>query len=89
MIVKILGIIDLFVAVLFLALKTLPRFILLAAAAYLLIKGFLFVLSEDFASYADIVIGIYFILASFGITIGLVSILFAFFLAQKGLLSLI
>ena len=87
MVTKILGIMDLISAATFLI--PLPKTIVLLAATYLIVKGILFSLGDDVASYFDVAIGIYLIVFSFGLSLTVISVISALFLLQKGLLSLI
>ncbi|HIH39571.1 TPA: hypothetical protein HA219_02540 [Candidatus Woesearchaeota archaeon] len=87
MIAKALGVLDFFSAVMFLI--PMPRTIILLAATYLIIKGLLFAIGDDFISYFDIAIGIYLIIFSFGLSVTILSVVSALFLLQKGLLSFI
>ena len=87
MVTKILGIMDLISAATFLI--PLPKTIVLLAATYLIVKGILFSLGDDVASYFDVAIGIYLLVFSFGLALTVISVISALFLLQKGLLSLI
>jgi len=88
MIIKIMGLIDIMLALMFFTLTALPRMFIFTAAVYLIVKGLIFSLGEDIASYFDIAIGVYLLIAGFGFTLNIVSIVSAVFLAQKGLISL-
>lgn len=88
MAVFILGIIDLFIALIILGAKFFPKSVILFAAFYIILKGLLFVLSNDAASYVDIAAGIYMMFIAAGFSLSLLSILFTIFLVQKGLFSL-
>ncbi|MEK6886710.1 MAG: hypothetical protein AABW88_02665 [Nanoarchaeota archaeon] len=87
MVTKIFGVLDFLSAIVFLI--PLPKNIVLLAASYLIIKGLLFSLGEDIASYLDVAIGIYIIIFSFGFSITILSVISALFLLQKGLLSFV
>jgi len=56
---------------------------------YLIIKGGLFALLGDGLSVIDVIIGLYLIVACFGISFGLITILCLFYLTQKAFMSFI
>lgn len=85
--IRILGVLDLLCALVFFI--ELPKTVVLVAAAYLIMKGLLFALGEDFASYIDIAIGVYLLFIAFGLWLTVLSVISAFFLLQKSLLSFI
>lgn len=89
MLVKILGIFDLIAALVVLAHTQFPKMTLISIGAYLIIKGLLFALSNDIASYIDVAVGSYIVLLAFNLPIFLLTIASSIYLAQKGLLSLI
>ncbi len=96
MIFKILGILDLITALVFLinnwfdkTLHWFPDKIVLVLAIYLIIKGIFFLISLDFASIIDIICGIVIILSLyFTIPLLLAAIIFIYLL-QKSILCLI
>ncbi len=88
MLLRLLGVIDLMVALLLLASHILPKDILVVAAIYIILKGLVFVLAEDIISYVDIAIGLYIFLLMFGFSSNILSLLAALFLIQKGLASI-
>lgn len=88
MVVFILGILDLFIALIILGAKSFPEKVILFAAFYIILKGLVFAMSSDIASYVDIAAGIYMVFIAAGFSVSFLSIIFAIFLAQKGLFSL-
>lgn len=88
MFIRMLGILDLFVALMIIAHAHVPVKVIFFCAGYLIVKGALFVLTEDFASYFDLGVGLYMLLLAFNISFTLLSVLCVLFLVQKGLLSL-
>ena len=87
MVVVVMGVIDIFVALVILGSKFFPKGVLTVAAFYLILKGLVFALSSDFASYIDIAAGAYILLVIAGFSITLMGIIFAIYLIQKGLFS--
>lgn len=94
MIVKVLGALDLFAAIIVLfntyfSFIAFPSSFLLVAGLYLLIKGGIFALVQDFTSFIDIGAGLIIILAANmhlpHIIMGLVFI----YLLQKGVISIV
>ena len=92
MIVKVLGILDIFAAMFFwlsFFFKFIPEKLILIAAFYLLIKGVVFLISKDIASILDIVCaGVIFLTLNYTIP-SFLAILVSLFLLQKGILSLL
>lgn len=92
MIVKILGIIDIILALLFWVssfFHIIPNTVILAGAIYLLAKGIIFLMSEQIASVLDVIIAVAMILSlSFALPSFLVIIL-VLLLLQKGVVSLL
>ncbi len=92
MILKTLGILDVFAGFLFWLngfFHLFPNSFIMLIVFYLIIKGLIFVISKDIASILDIVSGI---VIYFSLTYslpGFVIILVALFLIQKGIFSLI
>lgn len=89
----ILGIVDLFIAVIF-SLKLIFNFafldnILLSAGIYLVIKGAIFLIGMDFASVLDVLSGIVLILTYFFKIPLVIGIIVIVFLVQKGIFSLV
>lgn len=87
-IVKLLGIGDLLSILLIWTAQIIPQRFALLAAIYLLGKGGIFAIGGDFASYIDVICGVYVILLTFGIGNILLSVLFSLYLLQKGVFSL-
>jgi len=94
MLIKILGITDIIIAILFTINANLDKWnwfpdrIILWAGIFLLIKGILFVLTLDFASLLDIICAIVILLSlTFNISL-LISAIVILILLQKGFLSL-
>ncbi len=87
MVVKILGIVDLLAALSILLLKfnITPKIMVLTLAAYLIIKGVIFI--KSLTSWADIAAGIIMILAFYG-WFNILTWAAAVWLTQKGLISL-
>ena len=90
MVYRVMPLLDLVSAVVILFSGILPGNVLFYIAGYLLIKGGLFFLiSRDFASSIDIVIGVYVLLIVIGFSHMIANTLASLFLAQKGLLGMI
>jgi len=92
MFIKILGILDLFSALIFILYCYTPiksHTLLLICAIYLLIKGLIFFLMKDFASLIDIICGIIFIITLLLILPMPIIAIASIFLIQKGLFSLV
>ncbi|MBS3075935.1 hypothetical protein J4429_05780 [Candidatus Pacearchaeota archaeon] len=93
MIIKLLGILDIFIAICFwifgiFSLKIMTGFILILGL-YLLAKGIIFVTGLSFASILDILAAIIIIIAS-SITMPKVIVIFtSLFLIQKGVFSMV
>jgi hypothetical protein len=85
-----LGKLDLITVLILIGAVILPKQLLLFAAVYLLIKGFIFIfLSKDFASYIDFMCGIYLAILSLGIRIPYVHNVVLFWLLQKTIMTFI
>ena len=89
MFIKVLGVADLVAALSLLLASILPSEWMMILGIYLLLKGGLFLLSGDWMSSLDVIVAIYFMLVSFGITNAIVTALACLFLLQKGAFSLL
>lgn len=96
MLVKLFGILDLFVAIIFFINNNLdkidgwfPDKIVLYAGIYLLIKGLFFVLTFDFASLLDIICAIIIIISIYTPVSLIISAIVIILLLQKGFFSLV
>lgn len=87
MIVVIVGIVDIFIALIILGSKSFPKIFLTFAAFYLIIKGLAFVLSSNIESYIDIVAGAYILIIVAGLSVTLINIILAIYLVYRGLTS--
>ena len=91
-IVKILGILDIFTAVffwIFAFFGIIPTNLIILLGVYLLIKGAVFLISRDVASIIDIVCS-FVVFISLNFTIPkVISILVSLYLLQKGVFSLL
>jgi len=88
--VKILGTLDFLVLLMILFSSLFPKDIILYGAFYLIIKGLIFVLtSRDFASYIDVIIGIYTIFIAFNISHPILTIIMVLYMGEKVVVSLI
>ncbi len=85
--IKFFGVLDLLtaVAIVLLQFSLISWNIAFIFAAYIVVKGLIF--RDSIASYLDIASGLYMVLMFFGLNI-FVAYVFAFYLAQKGVLSL-
>ncbi len=92
MLVKLLGILDIFVAIcfwLFGVLHWLPERFILILGIILLVKGLIFIAGFSIASLLDIILGIVIAIAS-SVTLPHVAIvLIALFILQKGIFSML
>jgi hypothetical protein len=91
MLVKFLGILDIFIAIafwIFAVFNILPEKFIMALGIILLIKGVVFVLGLSVASIIDIICALVIIIASSTQVPHTVNIIVALFLFQKGLFSL-
>lgn len=89
MFVKLLGLMDIFSAVIILAYALVPHHFIAFAALYLMFKGVGFLALGDILSAFDILIGVYIVLLSFGLHISFLSSFSVVVLFVKGVLSLI
>jgi hypothetical protein len=95
MLLKLLGILDIIVAILFFIdgvfnkSSWMPSKIILYAGIYLLIKGLIFVFMLDFLSVIDIACSLIILLSILIHIPFLLVFIVVFFLIQKGLLSLV
>jgi hypothetical protein len=89
MIVKVLGALDLACVIAILFAAAFPQKLILLFAIYLMGKGGIFALSGDVVSYIDVVCGIYMLLLAFGMVNLVVSGIFAAYLGQKSIFSLL
>ena len=90
--IKLLGFLDFLAAVLLLLVffKLLTPLWLVAAGAYLLVKGWIFfIVGRDFASITDVIIGLSFLLFAFVDIPRIIMIIFAVWLFQKSIFSFI
>jgi hypothetical protein len=85
---KILGIGDLLAMLSIWIAPMVPEKFILLTAIYLLGKGGIFAIGGDFASYIDVVCGLYILGIIFGIGNVIVSTLISLYLLQKGIYSL-
>lgn len=92
MIVKILGILDILAALSFwlsAVFNIIPDSLILLIAIYLIVKGIIFIISQDIASILDILSGLI-IYASLSFNLPFfISLIVVLFLIQKGIFSLI
>lgn len=92
MIVKLLGILDLFIAVcfwIFAVFEIIPNEFIMALGIVLLIKGLVFIVGASPASILDVISAIIIIIASSVEVPHVINIIVALFLVQKGLFSLV
>ncbi|MEM4244741.1 MAG: hypothetical protein QW404_00185 [Candidatus Nanoarchaeia archaeon] len=87
MVVKILGVVDLLAALSILLLKfnIAPKIMVLTLAAYLIIKGIIFI--KSVTSWADIAAGVIMVAAFYG-WFNILTWVAAVWLTQKGIISL-
>ncbi|MGB9748866.1 MAG: hypothetical protein ACP5OZ_01860 [Candidatus Woesearchaeota archaeon] len=88
-VLKVLGVLDLAVAIVLSCSTFLSASIVKQAGIYLLLKGVLFSFSGDIASILDILSAIYIIVLSFGISSPFISIIVFVYLLQKALYSIV
>ena len=93
MFVKILGIGDVFAGIIAIASwfdnSLIPIALVFLAAKWLMIKGAIFAFSGNYASFIDILCGIYLIALGYGWGFGFVTVFVVIWIMQKGLASLI
>lgn len=92
MLIKLLGILDIFIAVcfwIFAVFEILPGNFIMALGIILLIKGIIFIIGFSVASILDIVCALIIIIASAIEVPHVVNIATALFLVQKGIFSLV
>lgn len=92
MLVKILGVLDIFIAVffwLFGIFGFLPEGFILILGLILMVKGLVFLIGLSIISFLDIFVGIIIIIASSVVLPKFIVIIVALFLLQKGILSLL
>jgi hypothetical protein len=85
---KILGFLDLISVLSLIFVDYFSLFFLFVFAFYLIIKGFLFVLSGDFISLFDIISGVYFVFVVIGFSYFVLTFIVGIYILQKALLSL-
>lgn len=89
MILKILAIADLLAIISLLATNVLPQVLVIIMAIYLIIKGLAFIIMGGlFPSILDMLSGLYLVLAVFGMSHWVFSVVVVIFLGQKAVLSL-
>ena len=87
---RLLGILDIVCMLIIVLVDFLPHRIIATFALLLIIKGLMFTIpSPNLNSMADILIGVYIILLSFGLGLWPISLIAIVYLAQKGLVSVI
>ncbi len=90
MILKLLGIADIFAIIALIASSILPQSILIFLGLYLIIKGLIFMLiGGPFPSFFDMSCGFYLISVSYGIEHWIPTTIVLLFLAQKAFISLV
>ena len=92
MLVKLLGVLDIFIAIcfwIFVVLGVIPKSFIMALGIILLIKGLVFIIGLSVASILDIICALIIIIASAIEVPHVVSIIAALFLVQKGIFSLV
>jgi len=92
MLVKLLGVLDIFIAIcfwIFAVFEIIPGRFIMALGIVLLVKGLIFIIGFSVASILDIVAGLLVILASSTDVPHIINIIVALFLVQKGLFSLV
>ena len=90
MLAKVLGALDLLVTLIIIFYSLFPKNIIFYGAFYLIAKGLIFVItSRDFASYFDVLCGIYTIFLAFNMSNPIITIIAVLFLGQKVVFSLL
>ncbi len=90
MILKILGLADILAIMALLAATILPQKLVILMALYLIIKGLFFILTGGvFPSFFDIISGLYLVIASFGISHWIPTVVITLFLLQKAFFSMV
>jgi predicted RND superfamily exporter protein len=89
MLVKILGLIDIISVLVLVLSKIMPHKVTLFFAMLLCMKGFLFLMMRNTVSIIDLAAGVYIGLGVYGFSNVILTLFFAIYLGQKGLLSLI
>lgn len=88
MLFETLGKLDLITVIILIGAAVFPKKLLLIAAIYLILKGGIFVLlNRDFASYGDLISGVYMLILSFGLKIPFVHNLVLLWLLQKTIMT--
>ena len=88
-IARILGIGDLFAAVLILLSGFISPGITLLGAKWLILKGGIFAFSGNMASFIDVICGIYIIFLAYGWSSTYITVVVFIWVVQKGLASLL
>lgn len=90
MIFKTLGTLDFIAVLVVLGAVILPQQLLFVAGLYLIIKGGIFIYeSNDFASYGDLVCGIYLLILAMGVKIAVIHPIVLVYLAQKVIITFV
>lgn len=90
MILKLLAFADILAILALIGSSLLPQNIVILMGIYLIIKGLAFVLiGGSFANFFDMTVGFYLIIAAFGITNWIPTVLSILFLGQKAFLSFV
>ena len=91
MILKLLAFADILAILALLLSSFLPKTLILLMALYLVVKGltFIFLFGNLFPSFFDVLCGFYIILAGFGITHWILTVIVILFLGQKAFFSLV
>lgn len=88
-VLRVLGVLDLISALLFLAHTLIPRTVLMYFSMYLIFKGAYFAFKYNIASIFDTFFGIYMIAVAYDHSMNILSLLGLIYLGQKGLISLL
>ena len=92
MIVKILGLLDIFSAVIFwlsALFNFIPDSFILLAGFYLIAKGVVFLISKDIASIIDVICGVLILVSANMVLPFIIVSIISLFLIQKGIFSIV
>jgi len=88
MLVKILGIVDLFIVIGIIISSMLSPNIIVIFALYLMLKGLIFAIIGDKMSLIELMIGFYVLSLTYGISHWIITTLVVIYLLQKGVVSI-
>ncbi len=87
MILKFLGVLDLFAIITIIFSFILPKTLILYGAGWLILKGVLFGFTGEITSWIDAICGVYTVFLAYGIGNNIVTVIVCIYLFQKAAVS--